>query len=107
MQHLLEIDSEDASLPEDTRRCEDTCVDGVNWQFLLDAARGHYDVSGVAFDYSEVSGGEPEQDFVDRLVGEVRRATSSGLLARVTSAMSQSGLAALERACLCKVVVSG
>jgi len=45
--------------------------------------------------------------FVGRLVAAVRQSTPPSLLANVTNTMSQSGLAALERASLCNAAVSG
>ena len=50
---------------------------------------------------------EAEEAFVSRLTEAVRAATTPQLLGHVTSTISQSGLAALERASLCNIAVSG
>lgn len=107
MQHLQDLDAQDPELPQSQRRSEDSYADGVNGQFMLDAARGHYVVDGEVFDFAEATGGETEEDFISRLLARVRSGTPAPLLPRVTAALSQSGQAALERACLCRVVVAG
>jgi len=107
MQHFLDLDMVDINLPADMRRSEDGYTDDVSTQFRLDAPRGCYVVDGERFHYAESDASEVESAFVDRLILAVRRVTPSDLLARVTNAMSQSGLAALERASLCSAAVSG
>lgn len=107
MQHLQDLDAQDPELPHEQRCSEDGYVDGVNSQFMLDAARGHYVVDGEVFDFAEATGGETEEAFISRLLARVRLGTPPPLLPRVTAALSQSGQAALERACLCRVVVAG
>ncbi|CAE8588389.1 unnamed protein product [Polarella glacialis] len=108
MQHYLELDVADLRLLPAQRRSSDSYTDGVNDQFLLDATRGRFTVMGEVFHYAEATkAGESEVDFVSRLLNAVRAATLPALLAPVTLAMSQSGLAALERASLCIAAVSG
>mmetsp|Transcript_24149 Transcript_24149/g.61313 ORF Transcript_24149/g.61313 Transcript_24149/m.61313 type:complete len:366 (-) Transcript_24149:2-1099(-) len=107
LQHLLELDAADAQLEAEKRRFSDSYTDGVNNQCLLDASRGRFTVEGEVFHFAQAHVEEAEDAFVARLLDAVRRTTPPALLPRVTSAMSQSGLAALERACLCTVVVSG
>lgn len=107
MQHLQDLDAQDPELPQEQRCSEDSCVDGVNSQFMLDAARGYYVVDGEVFDFAEAAGEESEDDFIARLLERVRSSTPLPLLPRVTAALSQSGQAALERACFCRVVVAG
>ncbi|CAK0846703.1 unnamed protein product, partial [Prorocentrum cordatum] len=85
---------------------EDSFTDGVNSQFFLDASRGRFTVNGEVFCFQDAAG-EDEASFVARLEAAVRAVAPAALLERVTTAMSQSGLAALEKASLCTVVVSG
>lgn len=107
MQHYLDLDCVDAHLPADLRRSEDTYEDGLSQQFLIDAPRGFYVVEGEIFNYADIESGETEAEFTQRLVSAVRRVTPAALVVNVTNAMSQSGLAALERASLCTTAVSG
>jgi len=119
MQHYLEVDLEDLSLPEAERRSEDTysgAGGNICNQMLLDAARSAFMVDGEEFDFSaEVAGhGEAveanpcdverlQQALSDRLVAAVMRCLGDEppplLLRAVTTTMSQSGLANVERAC--------
>lgn len=107
MQHFLEVDATDQRLPPGERHSEDIITDGVSDQFLIDAPRGRFKVDGEVFYFQAADPSESKDDFVARLVSAVRKASHPALLVNVTSAMSQSGLAALERACLCRVAVSG
>lgn len=107
MQHFLDLDMVDINLPVEMRRSEDEYTDNVCAQFCLDATRACYVVNGESFHFAESGGGETEEMFLNRLTSAVRKATPPELLARVTNAMSQSGLAALERASLCCAAVSG
>lgn len=107
MQHLLDIDADDQRRPADQRHSEDTVTDGVSDQFLIDAPRGRFTVDGELFYFPDTDPHESKEAFVRRLVQTVRQVSPPSLLVNVTSAMSQSGLAALERACLCCVAVSG
>jgi len=128
MQHYLEVDMEDLTLPEAERRSEDSYAGpggDVCDQMLLDAARGTFVVGGEEFDFSvEVAGHQTtvetnpcemerlQQAFTDRLVAAVIRCLGDEppplLLRAVTTAMSQSGMANVERACSGpQVVVSG
>jgi len=110
MQHLLERDIVDLSLPAEQRCSEDTYTDdGVNDQFLMDAARGRFVVEKEVFNFAEASEAtaEAEDDFVARLVVAVRACCPEPLLPAVTTVMCQSGLAALEKASLCSTAVSG
>eukprot|EP00913_Durusdinium_trenchii_P003512 g3249.t1 len=93
LQHLLEIDLEDLSLPPEERRSEDTFTGkdlAVCEQLLLDAPR----------------------ELFDRLVAQLRITLGGStvkLMRAVTCALSQSGLAHLEQACAptLQVAVSG
>jgi len=109
MQHLIDLDAADAALPPGRRCSEDGYRDGVSGQFLLDAPRGRYTVEGEVFHFAKAyaQSAEDEEAFVKRLLAAVRRVSPPALLARVTTTMSQSGLAALERATLCRAAVSG
>lgn len=107
MQHLLALDAKDICVGVEQRCFDDRCTKGVNDQFLLDASRGRYCVDGSVFHYAESHEEETEEAFVQRLVDAVRTLVPPELLTSVTSVMSQSGLAALERAGLCSVAVSG
>jgi len=108
MQHLLDLDAVDSALPPEDRCSEDGYSDGVNGQFLLDAPRGRYTVGGEVFHFAtaQAEHAEDEEAFVERLLAAVRRVSPPALLAWVTTTMSQSGLAALERATLCRLAVS-
>jgi hypothetical protein len=108
MQHLLDLDVENLRLPAKLRRSEDTYdQDGVNHQFLLDAARSRYVVAGEVFDYSKARDVEKQPTFTARLVAAIRSTAPSSLVPHVTTAMSQSGCAALERASLRGCAVAG
>jgi len=107
LQHLLEVDASDALLPEHSRRFEDSFTESVSDQFLLDATRGRYEVEGEVFHFAESAADEPESAFLERLLMALRRLVPAALLPCVSMAMSQSGLAALERASLCAAAVSG
>lgn len=107
MQHYLDLDNIDMKLPSGTRCSSDFYTDGLNNQFLLDASRARFTINGQVFHFAEASQCEAEAAFVARLVAALRDAVPSKLLGCVTLVMSQSGLAALERASLCLVAVSG
>mmetsp|Transcript_11489 Transcript_11489/g.23290 ORF Transcript_11489/g.23290 Transcript_11489/m.23290 type:complete len:389 (+) Transcript_11489:90-1256(+) len=111
MQHLLELDAADPGLPADEHCAEDAFENGLNSQFLLDATRGRYIVEGEVFHFADAEGDEPEEAFLVRTANAVRRLTlqrgGTRLLERVTTAMSQSGIAAIERTSLCRTAVSG
>lgn len=108
MQHLLELDRANFHLPAAQRRSEDRYVDGVCEQFLLDAPRSRYVVAGEVLHFPEAhAAGETQQAFASRLTSAVRREAPAGMVSVVTTAMSQSGLAALERASMCNAAVSG
>lgn len=106
LQHLLELDIADQSLPATERRFEDSCTDGISDQFLLDAPRGRYTVDGEVFHYAETEG-EAQKDFVARFVAALRRTTPPELTPLASGLMCQSALAALERATLCAAAVCG
>eukprot|EP00933_Yihiella_yeosuensis_P014465 TRINITY_DN12972_c0_g3_i1.p1 TRINITY_DN12972_c0_g3~~TRINITY_DN12972_c0_g3_i1.p1 ORF type:complete len:355 (+),score=77.96 TRINITY_DN12972_c0_g3_i1:117-1181(+) len=107
MQHYLELDAVDFDLEPEKRRLSDTYTDGLNDQFLMDASRGRFTILGEVFHYAEsASTGELESDFVSRIVAALCASTPPALLALVSTVMSQSGLAALERASLCTIAVS-
>lgn len=140
LQHFLDIDLEDVLRPPPARRNEDEFVDDpgpmhdVCCQMLLDATRGVYVVDGETFDFVadlEASGLILEESPCEveqlkeacaaRLVEAVRRCLHEGmpgealpapaLLRTVTVALSQSGLANVERAAASRggpqVVVGG
>eukprot|EP00928_Gymnodinium_smaydae_P041564 TRINITY_DN28113_c0_g1_i2.p1 TRINITY_DN28113_c0_g1~~TRINITY_DN28113_c0_g1_i2.p1 ORF type:complete len:312 (-),score=62.02 TRINITY_DN28113_c0_g1_i2:206-1141(-) len=106
LQHLVDVDAEGLRLPPERRCTQDTFTDGVNDQFLLDAPRNRFTVNGESYTASaraDIS----REDFVARLTAAVRSAVPAELLALTTTVMSQSGMAALERASLCSAAVSG
>jgi hypothetical protein len=108
MQHLLDLDVANVRLPLQQRCSEDTYDDdGVNQQFLLDAARSRYVVAGEVFDFAKACALEPQRVFTNRLVAAVLQTVPGCLVSLVTTAMSQSGCAALERASLHECVVAG
>lgn len=114
MQHLVDLDAADALLPEHQRCSEDTYAEGLSSQFLLDVPRCRYVVEEEVFHLATLRGSRcpdgPEQDaaaVARRLTEALRHATPRALLERVTTTMSQSGLAALERASRCGAAVSG
>ncbi|CAE8720765.1 unnamed protein product [Polarella glacialis] len=134
LQHFFDLDLGDLSLPRELRRSDDEFVDetgpnqDVSLQMVMDATRALYVVEGATMDFASelsASGLDLEEvpheverlkaDFADRLVQCVRSCLGSHahscpeLLRAVTNAMSQSGLANMERACSdCpQVVVSG
>jgi len=108
MQHLLDLDVANLHLPDSERHSEDRYVDGVSEQFLLDAPRSRYTVGGEVLHFPEAhAAGETQQAFASRLTNAVRREAPAGMVSVVTTAMSQSGLAALERASMCNAAVSG
>ncbi|CAE8602715.1 unnamed protein product, partial [Polarella glacialis] len=137
LQHFFDLDlgdQGDLSLPRELRRSDDEFVDetgpnqDVSLQMVMDATRALYVVEGATMDFASelsASGLDLEEvpheverlkaDFADRLVQCVRSCLGSHahscpeLLRAVTNAMSQSGLANMERACSdCpQVVVSG
>jgi len=114
MQHFIQVDVEDLSLPEPSRRSEDTFRGpggNVCDQFLLDAPRSKYYIEGVEMDLSEESRGRGlaqaesenmQAEFCDRLVAVVQRCLGAdappNLMRAVSSSMSQSGVASMERA---------
>eukprot|EP00930_Biecheleria_cincta_P083963 TRINITY_DN73463_c0_g1_i1.p1 TRINITY_DN73463_c0_g1~~TRINITY_DN73463_c0_g1_i1.p1 ORF type:complete len:384 (-),score=37.59 TRINITY_DN73463_c0_g1_i1:32-1144(-) len=113
MQHLLELDVADLSLPSESRCSDDSFICGVNNQFLLDAPRCRYTVDSEVFhlaakgNAARSNSGDLADAFASRLTRAIQRVTPPLLLERVTTMMSQSGLAALERASLCDLAVSG
>lgn len=107
MQHYLDLDAVDVHLSPDLRRSEDSYRGGISQQFLVDATRAFYSVAGEVFRFGTGEAHETETEFLRRLVSRLRLFTPEALLASVTNAMSQSGLAALERASLCSAAVSG
>lgn len=107
MQHLLELDVADLSLPDEARCSDDSFICGINNQFLLDAPRCRYIVDNEVFHLAARPADELADAFAARLTRAVQRVTPLALLERVTTVMSQSGLAALERVSLCDVAVSG
>merc|ERR1712136_347469 len=106
MQHFLDLDAADAARPLEMRCSDDGFAGDISDQFHIDAPRGRYTVAGDVFQF-RASPGETEEDFVTRLTQAVRKIPPPGLLGRVTCTISQSGLAALERASLCSIAVSG
>ncbi|CAE8617977.1 unnamed protein product, partial [Polarella glacialis] len=128
LQHFAWVDLEDLSLAPEERRSEDVFVGAsgnVCEQLLLDATRAALWVDEEEFDFSkelrELRAGlqfGPEEDrrrqseFCDRVVAAVESSLGEdppAILTRVVStAMSQSGLANVERACdRPQVAVSG
>jgi len=107
MQHLLALDAMDMHLSADQRCSDDAYTEGVSDQFLLDATRGRYSVDGRLFHYAESHEQETEKTFMARLLDAVGTLVPSEMLPCVSSAMSQSGLAALERSSMCSIAVSG
>lgn len=128
LQHYIDVDLEDLSLPEAQRRAGDAfCGEGGNIceQMLLDAPRSTFVVEGEVFDFASEQSSQPVSPFVgtseydqlqkafcDRLVSQVVRCLGGDptprLLRAVSTTMSQSGLANVERACeLPQVAVCG
>lgn len=109
MQHLMELDAESLRMPAELRLSEDTYTDGVSDQFLLDAPRCRYTVDGELFHLAASTSGNAGRDaFAVRLTKAIRRLVpETHLLTLVTTLMSQSGLAALERSSFCGAAVSG
>jgi len=131
VQHYIDLDVEDLSLPEAERRNSDAFAgpDGnICDPFLRDATRcNSIMVDGQKFSFharcaqlGDTSPKNPEEVqslrkvFLDDLTGTMLRSLGRGgqanplLVRAVTSAMSQSGLASVERACYSsQVVVSG
>lgn len=107
MQHFLELDIEDTRLPPERRCSADVFSGDVNDQFMLDASRSRYQVNGEAFSYADRHTEETKTDFIARLLNALRHASPPTLLQSITTVMSQSGLAALERASLCDIAVCG
>mmetsp|Transcript_54388 Transcript_54388/g.174401 ORF Transcript_54388/g.174401 Transcript_54388/m.174401 type:complete len:389 (+) Transcript_54388:61-1227(+) len=130
VQHYIDLDLEDLSLPESERRNSDSFggPDGnICEPFLQDATRCSISVDGRRFSFPARCAArglaiskDPaalqmvRQAFIADLTSAVLRSLNrSGppppnLVRAVTSAMSQSGLASVERACYSsQVVVSG
>mmetsp|Transcript_108338 Transcript_108338/g.209734 ORF Transcript_108338/g.209734 Transcript_108338/m.209734 type:complete len:404 (+) Transcript_108338:97-1308(+) len=128
LQHYIDVDLEDLSLPEAQRRAGDSfCGDGGNIceQMVLDAPRSTFVVEGETFDFASEFASDPngpyvgtseydqlQRAFCDRLVSQVVRCLGGDpaprLLRAVSTTMSQSGLANVERACeLPQVAVCG
>ena len=109
MQHFLDLDAADAGLPRESRLPEDLYIytDGINDHIVVDAPRCRYVLTGGAFHFMDASTSETSEAFVARLVAGVRCVVPAGLLAAVTTTMSRSGLAALERASPCNAAVCG
>merc|ERR1712232_325334 len=116
MQHFTAVDFEDLGLSKGERRNNDTFTEvGVSKQFLLDVACSDFVIDGEEFsfqkEFSIFSGaGAETKEFDTRLRGFEGRLTTallrclSGqqhyvLVQAVTRAMSQAGVANLERAC--------
>jgi hypothetical protein len=128
MQHFVSIDAEDLVLPEYKRRtCNsfDGPFENVADQFLADATRSEFHIAGEKFDFAaelEASNLSMDEDpdaverhseqFTARLVSALRQGLGGNpdktLLQIVSTLMSQSGMASLERSCTSAlVVVSG
>jgi len=144
VQHFIDLDLEDLSLPEKERRYTDTFGGSgghMSKQFLVDGPRCSIKVDGRVFSFSGfvesrrltaglvaglvellpgqsyVGSGDQEEAtkkaFMEELTSAVRRSlrylgNRQALLFRVvTTIMSQSGLASVERGCLPHLVVSG
>eukprot|EP00928_Gymnodinium_smaydae_P056842 TRINITY_DN40151_c0_g1_i2.p1 TRINITY_DN40151_c0_g1~~TRINITY_DN40151_c0_g1_i2.p1 ORF type:complete len:450 (-),score=102.02 TRINITY_DN40151_c0_g1_i2:462-1778(-) len=125
-QHHVSTDVEDMQLPKEKRRSDDRYggPDGsFNEQFLLDCCRGTYVIDGQRFDFSESLRArgldlnrrplpeleELKSEFVKEICAALQRclgacasvttAASTTLMMRaITTEMSQSGMANLERA---------
>lgn len=129
LQHYLQVDLDDLGLPPEARRSEDAYggVDSnISEQMLLDAPRSTFVVDGQVLDFASAIGHtrrtsvnrDPDEveklhkEFTAQLVATVRQCLGGSpppnLLRVVTTSMSQSGLANLERACdTLQVAVSG
>lgn len=107
VQHFVELDAVDANLPSSARISNDSYTNGVNDQLLRDATRCRYTVNRKVYNFVDVLSQETEAAFVKRFLSAVCCSTPQILLPRVTTVMSQSGFAALEKASLSKVTVSG
>lgn len=128
MQHFIDVDFEDLTLPESERRSEDVfcgASGNVCEQMFLDATRSVFCIDGHDLDFHAILEGqhasletdpfkveELQKSFLDRLIGEVHRCLGElqtpRLLRAVSMTMSQSGLANVERACdVPQVVVCG
>eukprot|EP00444_Apocalathium_aciculiferum_P005765 CAMPEP_0183406914 /NCGR_PEP_ID=MMETSP0370-20130417/16968_1 /TAXON_ID=268820 /ORGANISM="Peridinium aciculiferum, Strain PAER-2" /LENGTH=468 /DNA_ID=CAMNT_0025589193 /DNA_START=1 /DNA_END=1407 /DNA_ORIENTATION=+ len=127
LHHHVYVDVEDLGLPTGQRRSDDTFTEqGVSHQLLLDAGRSDFILPGgleLSFRQEvEATGTSLEQHslevehmlraFEDRLVTALLRCLGSGapfvLVQAISRAMSQSGMANLERACQGpQIVVSG
>lgn len=106
-QHYLELDIAELTLPPESRRSRDTFQDGINDQLRLDASRGRYNLAGELFHYAGTDDEDTDRCFTERLLAAVRRLTPEALLPQVSTALSQSGIAALERGSLCSAAMSG
>jgi hypothetical protein len=107
MQHFLDLDFEDQHNLGDHRLSDDTYTGCISDQLRVDAPRCRYTIFGQVFDFPKTDPGERKDDFVARLIVAIQRRSPPALLASITTALSQSGLACLERACLCRIAVSG
>lgn len=128
VQHYVDVDLEDLCLPVKARRSQDVFdykTEHVCHQLLLDAPRSRFVVDGKVFDFAQEraarqhagdgqasSGDANEADsFCDRLVAAVVCCLGDKcppvVLRAVTTAMSQSGLANMERALEFPQVVVG
>eukprot|EP00929_Paragymnodinium_shiwhaense_P049288 TRINITY_DN24870_c0_g1_i3.p1 TRINITY_DN24870_c0_g1~~TRINITY_DN24870_c0_g1_i3.p1 ORF type:complete len:832 (+),score=187.78 TRINITY_DN24870_c0_g1_i3:32-2497(+) len=131
LQHFMAVDLEDLSLPAESRLSNDAfdCQhEDVNEQFIKDATRSDYCICGQEFSYAgerlegnsgvgvaEESSAQMQQrssEFTARLVSALRSGLGQRpaplMLRSVSSLMSQSGMAHLERACSSPAVaVSG
>merc|ERR1719414_2537856 len=124
MQHQLDFDLKDLSLPEADRCHKDTFTTSeISRQMLLDAPRSSFRVDGRRFSFPSVFAdhGKPSKEegvlkqcFLDSLVEAVHESLGRGaatpqiLIRAVTTTMSQAGLANLDVACkMPQVVVSG
>lgn len=121
LQHFLQVDLDDLSLPSNLRRSEDTfggANSDVAEQFLLDGPRSTFCIDGEVLDFAreamDLKGDHERVDrlqvqFVDRLVVAVQKCLGDArLLPAVTTTLSQSGLANVERSItMAQVAVSG
>jgi len=126
LQHLTAVDVEDLELPEEARRsCDRFTEDGIAEQFLLDSGRSVFILAGEEQNFisemearcanreeDPVAVERLQRDFEQRLVSALIRALGGRpqrpMVQSISRAMSQSGMANMERACKGpQIVVSG
>jgi len=126
LQHFTAVDVEDLELPEEARRsCDRFTEDGVAEQFLLDSCRSVFILAGEELNFvtdmeaccanreeDPVAVERLQRDFEQRLVAALIRALggkpAKAMVQSISRAMSQSGMANMERACKGpQIVVSG